>query len=194
MAVCSCIAFTENIDKKKVIKMSIIDISSIIAAISSTILLVYQLYKELKARPRLKIVGIWRDPSSGGSPPGKGQINPDGMYSFSFVVEVRNNGGVDLNECFAYAQTDIEKRSLYAWMDYEKDLASGKTDRFGVEPYKIFNIPAHASKILRTGIKAPSEKASLKVVVRCGKIKDEKIVSITTLVTPKEKLPVSVTE
>jgi hypothetical protein len=172
--------------------MPIEEIASVIAAISSTISLAYLIYKEIKTRPKLKIRGVWRDPSSGGSPPGKGQINEDGTYSLSIIVEVSNEGETDLNGCYGFMKTDVESRPLYDWMSYEKDLGSGKIDRFGAEPYKIFSLSAHTSKVLRTGVKASSEKASIEVVVKCGKLSDrKKIRSIATLTYPEELLPVS---
>jgi hypothetical protein len=172
--------------------MSIEEIASIVAAVSSTISLAYLIYKELKTRPKLKIKGVWRDPSTGGSPPGKGQVNEDGTYSLSIIVEVSNEGGTDLNGCYGFVKTDMESRPLYDWMSYEKDLGSGKMDRFGAEPYKIFNLPAHTSKVLRTGVKASSEKVGMEIVVKCGKLSDQKkIQSIETLTYPEEPLPVS---
>jgi hypothetical protein len=79
--------------------MSISEVASLIAAFSSTASILYLLYKEFKMRPKLKIKGVWRDPSSGGYPPGKGQINEDGTYSLSIIVEVSNEGETDLNGC-----------------------------------------------------------------------------------------------
>ncbi|MGQ9469979.1 MAG: hypothetical protein ACUVTD_09240 [Nitrososphaerales archaeon] len=172
--------------------MSITEVASLIAAASSTASIVYLLYKEFKTKPKLKIKGIWRDPSSGVSPPGKGQINPDGTYSFSVIVEVANDGDTPLNRCYGFVKTKVETRPLYDWMSYEKDLGLGKSDRFGAEPYKVFDIPPGTSKVLRTGIKASSEKASMEVVIKCGKLKDRKVVqSIMSLTFPSEPLPVS---
>jgi hypothetical protein len=193
MAIYFSAIFSENIDKgkHKGDKMSTIDISSIIAAISSTASIIYLLYKEFRTKPKLKIVGIWRDPTNG-SPPGIGQKNPDGTYSLSIVVEVRNDGENSLISCYGFAQTDVESRPLYDWMSYERDLGLGKLDRYGVEPYKVFDLSSHSSKSLRTGIKASSENSYIKVVVKCGKLRREKLISsITTLTFPKEPLPIS---
>lgn len=127
--------------------MPISDISSIIAAISSSVSLAYLLYREFKTKPRLKTVNVWRDPTSGCSPPGKGQTNSDGTYSLSIVVEVRNEGGVDLMECYGYAQTDVESRPLYDWMSYERDLSLGKMDRFGQSHTKFLTFPLAHQKL-----------------------------------------------
>jgi len=162
-----------------------------IAAISSTASFIYLIYKGFKTKPKLKIKGVWRDPSSG-SPPGKGQINPDGTYSFSVIAEVVNAGGVDLKWCYGFVRTDIESRPLYDWMSYEKDLGSGKVNRFGAEPYKTFDLPSRTSKVLRTGVKASSQKVPIEVIVRCGRVEDRKLIpSIESLSFPEELLPIS---
>jgi hypothetical protein len=78
-------------------------------------------------------------------------------------------------------------------MSYVKDLGLGKMDRFGAEPYKVFNLLAHTSKVLRAGVKASSEKVGMEIVIKCGKFSDrKKIQSIAALTYPREPFPISV--
>jgi hypothetical protein len=79
-------------------------------------------------------------------------------------------------------QTDVETKPLYDWSSYEKDMNRYGRDPLGVEPYKIFDLPANTSKILKGGIKASSGKVGMRIIVKCGDLKDEKeVFSIDSL-------------
>lgn len=142
-------------------------ISSVIAAVTSFVMLLYTLIKDYRKKPKIKITGfqIWYPQKN------KNKIG-------KIIVEVVNTGGDFLRGCRAYLLVNNKHYyRLYSWDDFKRRGIRTDSDIALLKPFEIFDIPPNTKKELVVFIKKPvSINAHIKVVFEYGSSKVEKVI------------------
>lgn len=154
----------------------IADILSGTAAAGSIFTALFLLINWYRSLPRVKVDGIWRDPSANIRPRGEGETDNDGNYRLSLLIKISSHTSTELRDCYVHYKTDVQKDYFLDWGAYMEHLGRGENDTFGAGTFKIFTLPPYSSKILRGGVICSSGNAPLNIRIVLGGKEIEKTI------------------